>query len=440
MSARCIRPRLSAAVLVSVVSLAGTGAFAQYGPPSKAFDRLFAPDPSEERSRVSLFVYEGVDSVKDQGEQASNATDGAFTGLTPTASFSAGRGHTRLTVNGGGAFRDYTGASSLALLSAGGTLDLRFAGRRSGVRLYQSTGYAPYYDFLDTSQISLNDTDASGVPSPDRAAFDRSLTSSRTEVEVGRQLTRRLLVSAAGELRYSHLAAPSAPTDARLRDPWQISGQIELRQQLDRYTVLVAGYGMRSLRTVESGVAPIRSQDLLFGVDRSQQFALLRRAVLQVSGGSSIVSVTDGRRILLTGNAAFRYDLSRTWSASVSASRDLDYVEVLPDPVVSDTFAIAVGGFVGPRIDLRATGGYVLGDVGLGPQAPGFHEFTGSVRVRALVTSSVAAYLEWTDYEHWFGEAIPLPDTFVRQRIRSGLRVGVIVSHAVRQPQDRGDQ
>jgi hypothetical protein len=201
-----------------------------------------------------------------------------------------------------------------------------------------------------------------------------------------------------------------------------------LSRQMGRYTVLYAGYGTRIGNHQVDGARPLRAHDINLGVDRSQQMSFSRKTTLQFSTGSSIVEVASGRRFLLIGSAALRHGLSRTWSAGAAVRRGVGYLEGIREPVFTDAFTMTLGGAIGSRVDFLTQGGYSKGNIGLEGVSSGFGAYTGSMRLRALLTRHLALYGEWTAYQHRFDQRSDLPDAFERALLRQGFRAGVMMN------------
>jgi hypothetical protein len=409
----------SATAVGALLALGGASVGAQHGPPSRVFDRLFAPEESG-AGNLTVAVMQGMDSQSGNAPEALHSPIplGAFLGINPSASL----GSEDFSLGGGGILRRYTDTGTFRVYDAHGGASARFTGRRVAGRVSGAVTYAPFSQFLAIS----------GVPSiagaaPERAGYDRPVTTFVSSFDVGRQLARKVMLSGGYRWQYHHLAPTTDPFDT-LADTQMHDLSARLSRQMSRTTILFAGYGTRISTEQAQAVRPLRAHDINIGVDRSQQLKFSRRTTLQFSTGSSIVEVPEGYRFFAIGSAALRHEISRTWAAGVSARRGIGYLEGLRDPVFSQSLALSLGGPIGNRVDAMAEGGYSTGDIGLSAASSGFHAYSGSMRVRALLTRRLAAYGEWVVYEQRFDGRADLPGLFSPSLNRQGFRAGLMMN------------
>lgn len=420
------RAALSGAAVLLLLGFE-TGVGAQNGPSSRAFDRLFTAGDTNAPGGLSMTVYQGLDSIDGASGINSGLATGPFVGISPSISLGASRGAGTFGVNGGTAVRRYSDTGQFVVADANVGFGAQFTGRRSGIRFRQAIVHANYYNFLTMSGGFAEALAAPAESSADRAGYDRSVTTYISSVDFARQLSRTVMLSGKYAWHYRNVG----PTDVGADDFADLQTHdvsARLSRQMGRHSVLFAGYGTRIGNHQTDGARPLRAHDINLGIDRSQQVSFSRKTTLQFSTGSSIVEVGAGRRFFLVGSAALRHDLSRTWSAGASVRRGVAYLEGIREPVFTDAFTMTLGGAIGSRVDFFTQGGYSKGDIGLESVSSGFAAYTGSMRLRALLTKHLALYGEWTAYRHRFDPRAGLPDAFERDLLRQGFRAGVMMN------------
>ncbi len=188
-----------------------------------------------------------------------------------------------------------------------------------------------------------------------------------------------------------------------------------------------AGYGYRVGRLDSApGAEQARSRDLDLGLDFRRQLSISRRTRLGFTSGSAIVSdAARTTRYRLTGAATLNRDFGRTWTTAVVYRRGVQFIERFSEPFLSDAVTVGVSGYFSRRVDLAASVGYSIGDVGLA-DARGFDTYTGSVRLSVALTRHVAIDVEHLVHYYEFEDGVPLADgvarAFDRQSVRAGLR------------------
>ena len=64
----------------------------------------------------------------------------------------------------------------------------------------------------------------------------------------------------------------------------------------------------------------------------------------------------------MEGEATAEYPFLRSWSVGGSYRRGLEYIAVLREPVFADAARFELQGLVNQRVDVSASGGYVVGE------------------------------------------------------------------------------
>ena len=174
-------------------------------------------------------------------------------------------------------------------------------------------------------------------------------------------------------------------------------------------------------------------QRLRIGADFSPALSASRRAQfrfnLAPSAIQNLASATDvattGTLYRVEGEAAAEYPFLRSWSIGGSYRRGLEYIAVLLEPVFNDAARLQLQGLVTQRVDVSASGGYVVGESVLQQNNSHFDTYTGTVRGRYSVNRSFAVYAEYLYYYYnLHGQAAlapDLPSAFEQHGIRLGL-------------------
>ncbi|HEX5473169.1 MAG TPA: hypothetical protein VFX12_00795 [Vicinamibacterales bacterium] len=424
---------------------------AQEAPPTKLFDRLFAPKTAA--GGASISVFEGSDTISGSTEALGSQTlaGGTFTGVSPSISYTHPGRVAQAHVSGDSSFRRYDASGESALVGLNANAVVQVVRSRTGLRLQQTVSYAPYYDFLAVSRSVLGfgqalfDQDPAGV-SPERAASGRDVTTLNTSADVARQLTRRVTLSARYGLQMYRFGASATPLEREgtpevtgpVANTQIHSAAVRLSRQVGRNTALALGYETRVALSAQGG-RPSRVQDIDLGINRAQMLRLSRYTSMDFSTGSSIVEVTGGHRLYLTGLARVQRDLSRTWTAVLTGQRAVSYLDGLQGSVLNDTVGVSAGGALAPRLELTMGASYAHGLIT--DSDTGFRLYSGSARLRARVTSYFGLYAEWAQYRHVFDAGTGLPAGVAQRLDRRGLRVGVLINAPLqREAGERGER
>jgi hypothetical protein len=397
---------------------------AQNGPASKAFNRLFEADPSDEARRFTVFVYQGVTSSTGNQLTASPVPDGPFTGIDPSFSLAGGQKNTAFGVSGGAAIRHFSG-QSMQMLDLHGGGGAQFTGRRSGLRLQETAEYSPYYQILNFASPLTGSLGAAAAATPDAAALDLSSTRLTSSADYGYQLTRNLLFSSTYHLRYTRIGShvSDATENTAMHD---VSAR--LSRQMGRHLVVYGGYGRRFSTSNLPDPTPLKTQDIMVGFDRQQQFSFAQRTTLDISTGSSIIGSDGKQRFILTGTANFRHDITRDWQLDAMARRGVDYLDGLRDPVIADSAQLYVEGPVAPRMYLLTSAAYTSGTFGIATGASRYETYSIATRFRAALTRMMGVYAEYTKFYQQANPGSTRPAGLDSLIDRSAVRFGIVLN------------
>jgi len=439
--------RLAARAIAVLVAIVVAPVHAQQPPQrttrgSRAFDRLFLQDDQASPGSLTVSGYQGHDTVTEEipaiGEVPVQS-GGLFSGLSASAALVKNRRKTGFLLESGAAMRRYTASGHMTMFGHA-TGEMRYGGRRLGVRSRVLGAYAPYYQFLPVLNSATSRVEDVSGRAQDLAATDRTLTTLSSVTDLGRQLSRDTMLSGAYTLRFTHYGSTSGAIQP-LSDVVGHEGTVRLTHQFGKYTSLFGGYGIRYSSRPAVTAQPLRTHDLDVGVERQQQLRFSRRSTFSFRTGSTIVQVQDGHRFIFTGSGMLQHALSRYWTTSLEGRRAVLYVEGLTQPVLVDGLTGTAQGPIGSHFDFMVWGGYSKGDVGLSAQTANstYQVFSGSTRLRAMLTSRLGVYGEWTQYRQLQGHGAGLPEALSHVVNRQGWRTGVIVQMPIQtQKTERG--
>jgi hypothetical protein len=441
-----IRPRIAVRLMAVLVAIGVVPIHAQQPTRttrgSRAFDRLFVQDDQARPGSLTVSGYEGRDTAREELPvlgQAPVQSGGLFTGLSASAALTKYGRSSGFLFESGGAMRRYS-ATGQSTMFGHATGEMRYGGRRLGVRTRVLAAYAPYYQFLPVMNSATSTVEDADRRAQDLAVSDRTVTTLSSVTDLGRQLTRDTMLSGAYTLRFTHYGSMSG-IPQRLNDVLGHEGMVRVSHQLGKYTSFFGGYGLRySPRPSIAGEA-LKTHDIDVGVDRAQQLRLARRSTFSFRTGSSIVEVREGHRFIFTGSGMLQHALSRYWTTSLEGRRAVLYVEGLTEPVLVDGVTGTVQGPIGSHFDFMAWGGYSKGDIGLSAQTVSstYRVLSGTTRLRAMLTTRLGVYAEWTQYRQQNDQGPGLPEALAQVFHRQGWRTGLILQMPIQsQKTERG--
>ena len=314
--------------------------------------------------------------------------------------------------------RDYATVGTSAAIGAGFTV-------------HAAASYQPY------SLRSLFPT-LMGPRLGDPAIVDEDFPTSPTQylaysagTEFSRRLTRRQTFLAGYEYR---LRDASGEIGRHHRQ----SAHADVTRELSRDLKLVAGYGYMAA-SYDGRTDPVVNHRLDLGVNYSRALSFSRRTTLTFGSGTSAASASRGAslRYRATGNARLNHEIGRTWNATISYNRGLQFVDAWPEPVFSDSGAARLGGLLNRRLDFELTARALRGSRHTGAYGE-LESYHGLAALRAALTRHVSTALTYSYYRHRFGDALALapgfPHDFDGQSIRASVNVWAPLFQRARRP------
>jgi hypothetical protein len=160
------------------------------------------------------------------------------------------------------------------------------------------------------------------------------------------------------------------------------------------------------------------------GVDFNRELSFSRRATLSFGTGSSAVKDAGQTRYYVTGNARLMREVGRTWNATISYDRDVDFVETLREPVFSDSVNFGMGGLIGRRVDFQSNAGFAFGEVGV-EEADDFRSFYASSGLLFALNRHSALGIDYYLNRYSFTDTQVLlpgvPPRLIRHSIRASI-------------------
>lgn len=198
------------------------------------------------------------------------------------------------------------------------------------------------------------------------------------------------------------------------------------------------GYGREEIQQSEVGGRYIH-EVLDLGFDLAREISLARRTSFNFNAQTSMVRETGGeRRYRLNGGIGLTRAFRRTWAASLSATRNTEFLPGFLEPVFSDGASGSVSGMLADRIEWSAAFGASKGRVGFEGQDD-FVSYTGTSRLSAGLTRHLGIYAEYAYYRYDLppgSTSVLLLPQLSRQAISVGLSAYVPIFTRVREPRD----
>jgi hypothetical protein len=160
-----------------------------------------------------------------------------------------------------------------------------------------------------------------------------------------------------------------------------------------------------------STVAPQRGQYANFGLsyNRLSALSLTRRLTLSLGAGATVISDGKNQSLAGTGNATLKYDIGRTWNASVGYARTVGFVEFFQEPVTTDGVVATFGGLISRRLTFQSSAGALRGDVAFTGPSNGFQTDYGIASLSCALTRNLSLALGYSDYRYKFDAGLQLP-------------------------------
>lgn len=237
-----------------------------------------------------------------------------------------------------------------------------------------------------------------------------------------RRLTRRQTFSA----MYNYRASESSTGAERFETH---GAGARITHAVGRGLGLRLGYEYSEARYGEGGRRFV-NHHIDAGVDFNRvlsfSFPFSRRTTLSFGTGTSATrSLDEPLRFRATGNARLAHEIGRTWNAALSYNRGLQFVEVWPDPVFSDSAVAGVGGLINRRASLQFTASAWRGSGLSRAEGGGIESYAAGAGLTVAVTRYINTGLTYAYYHHQLGNRVSLPPGFAHDLDRQSVRASV---------------
>ena len=186
--------------------------------------------------------------------------------------------------------------------------------------------------------------------------------------------------------------------------------------KVGRHGVFRAGY---SREAFDRGVGSYVIHNVTAGGNYARPLSALRGAYVSFGGGTSAIEGRGTFRTTAVGDAGFRYEFKRSWTASAHYHRGFTFVDEVLQPLMANTFVGSVDGLLSPRLGLLVSSVTTLGNVGAIDTASNYDMHGMRARLRYSLSRRAAIQGEYLFYHYRFDDSIHLaqnlPSTFHRQ-------------------------
>lgn len=420
-----------AGIVISLLVACSTPAFAQTQP----FQGLFGA-PAGTAPQESLDLTASVFGVNDTNlprlgrdlTQGDTTPDVLYTDLLSGLWFNKRGERTSFAANGVSRLQYYPQLTNGMRWSGTGAVAVNRTMRRGHFGIDQQARYSPYAHFRVIPIPSEDAATLADVSAPDSALAVSGRESYRynTGLHGGYQMSRRTMLSAAYQYEYLDFV-PVGQFDWRTHD-----ADVTLSHSVTPKAALVAGYAYH-VRDFEGERLPLRRQDINFGVNYNDTLPFSPQTTLTFMMGSTALSrgttrgltETDSTFFRMIGRAELDHQMSRTWHIGAFYHRGVQYIEGISDVFLADSVTANLRGYMGPRVELRATTGYSTGPLRYGSQQRAYDTAASTARVRMAITRGLAAQAEYVYYRYVFSDAVTLPTGTSARGNRQVFRVGL---------------
>lgn len=432
--------RLVVAAAVMLVSSVGADVWAQSTRDPRAakpYRGLFggnnAPDENGQVLDLTLGLFGGYDddigggqgtSASSSSAQASSKYLGGSTQLRYRRSALQRFG---IEASGGTSSSLYTDIDNLVATSANAGLGLNWSiNTRTRLSLSQSVAYSPFYSYavFPTAGVEIP------LVAPPQS-FDTRVTKDEN-ISLGSMVSfNRELSARAGFNASANYARLDFKSNADQRSGDNYGARAGVSYSLTRRARARLGYGYQTGNYGGTRAAGLASHSIDVGIDYARALSFSRKTQLAFSTGSTIYSDSRYTRYLVLGNAQLTHQLSRTWAANATYSRNLQLVNGFQDPFFSDAVAAGLGGYLGQRVLVQTTAGLTWGQLGLSTNNADNRQTQTTYVTPSLqvgITEFMALQASYFYYRYQFDQgAAELPVGFQDRRSRQGFRVGLSV-------------
>lgn len=217
--------------------------------------------------------------------------------------------------------------------------------------------------------------DQSMAPNQAYASFEGSGRSYATSSSFTTQLSRQSSLTASYSYQLSTFNNSAAFVGPLHWDIFAVgysrltshAGLLRFNHGVTRNLGWHVGYGYSEAR-YSGDVRRYRGQLLDAGIDYTRALSITRRTTFSFSTGAAAVDQPDAlngyRRYDVTAVANLNREIGRTWNASASYIRSVEYLEAARVPYFYDGFVLQLQGLISRRAGFHSAAGATYGDLG----------------------------------------------------------------------------
>jgi hypothetical protein len=432
-----LRPTLAILAITVAPLFHVTPSLAQGGAPTTISGGLFGTARSHGSNRdlftVGGAVSEAIDSsIPPEFRDLVPVSDtpvagGASTMLLGAADYAHTSRHLQIAATGFGAYRYGRALNRFDTMSQsagfGAVIGLPAKAR---VRIDQSVAYSPsyLYQLYPGSELSLGQA----IPvAPDYQVVQTNSLNYHSNATFTMTVRRRTHVTASTAYDRSDFRGALAE-QPQLGVHSFTGGVVENISRSVQFSVeyLYHQSGYRFGAATEHNVA--------LGAEYSRRVSRSRRATFrghitptvvisdQVLGPVGEVSISH-----LQGDVGVDYEFRPGWKASGTWQRQVDYIAVVPSPLLANAGRASVTGLITRRLDLTVSAGYAKGETVV-TNLSRIDSRATNARVRYALSRSVALYGEYVQFSYYYVNGLGnlgsfLPGVFHEH----GLRIGAML-------------
>ncbi len=345
-----------------------------------------------------------------------------------TLAYSRGNRLHSFWMDGTGTVAGYPENLDRPALGAAASIGARTAlGRDMTLNVSERAGYDPLFSVVSEGAGGAPVPPGAGAAASATGLFERESVTSNTSASLDRRWSRNDATS----LSYGYFVRRYLEGDDG--DTWSHSVAADYRRRIATGLRARADYRYENTGyTSLQGGRPLREHRVEGGFEVEKQLSRRRQLSLSfTAGATNVASVSSATREPYetwapTGRADLAYALTQDWSLSGGYRRDFSFLYGVTDDVYStDTAFVGVGGPVAPRTSLRVGTSYGNWQTLLASGVnETLHVYGGTVQVRVLISSIVAATADYYYYYHRYSNPGALPAGFPPEYDRHAVRAG----------------
>ncbi len=435
------RFRIGAAVLVFAL-LVCAPALAQRPRPDRPYRGLFGGNGADPNStqqfdlNVSFFGAYDDNVLADRSQSGIDPRfqkSGGYGGGIVSLDYTKRAGRATFDFTGGTSYRYYPSIKEMDGFNSFASVGLTAkVSSRTDFRATESASYSPFYALGALPGLAATVSGQVAPISPDYPLIPQSAVSLYSSASLDHRFTSRSSFSTDYMVDYIDYRSASPSFDnwaAGAGYSYRLSSRTTARLGY-HYGRGTYGFSQVSQRTDET-------HNVDFGMDFSHPLSPSRTMTFGFSIGTSLyrnvtpsatVSATDlsyKTRYFTTGSAYLSRQVSRSWSATLSYSRGLQYVQGFSSPFFSDSVSAGLNGFISARSRVNLAASYSSGQVGIAVTGQGYDTYAGVAGYQFALARSVALFADYNYYRYVFDSTVALLPGMNRGLNRNSIRGGV---------------